>query len=124
MREFLIKFSKNIDIPIETIYSPGSVYVVRVVAFFRKTGFLLSSKQKNTSKKKPRPIIIIKTTNEISEIVGLSSNTIYQRIRPYISLEDCNIKEKECFGLDLKKRKRNFIFGKKNKKIKSDLSIP
>ncbi|WP_457641258.1 hypothetical protein [Persephonella sp.] len=107
MREFLK------DIYPEISYKRGDVFVVNVLSLFEKSKFLLSGKKSNTSPKKSRPIVILKTKSENCEFFALSTDFLHRRKRPKFPIHECEIKEENCFGLKLKKSKYNLIFGKK-----------
>ncbi len=111
------------EIYLKTDYNPfnkGDLLAILVIPFFEKTKFLLSSKQKNVSLNKSRPIIIVNiTNNETITLVAFTRNIILRRNRPKVSIKDCIIEKSldECFGLNLKNN-ISWIFSKKTKKSK------
>ncbi len=101
----------------ELKYKTGYVYVIKVLPFKEKTGYLLSLKGKSTPPNKRRPIIIVNNTHEKIKFFAISSNKNFSHSRPKFNLKKCKITKlpDDCLGLNLTDKKINLVFAKKNK---------
>ena len=95
-------------------FKEGDFCILNVLSFYDKTGFLLSSKLRDTSPRKFRPIIITQIAGERVSFVATTTD-IAKRDQK-IDISQCKISKpkEECSGIDLK-RKYTWLFTKKTK---------
>ncbi len=100
-------------------FKEGDFLVIRVIDFYKKSGFVLTSRIKNAPPKKSRPIIITETADEKVRFVATTTDLNSRKDRPKIHTKECTIKKspEECFGLHLN-RKYSWLFAKKTQKTK------
>ncbi|MBK3332642.1 hypothetical protein GWK41_06140 [Persephonella atlantica] len=98
-------------------FKEGNFLVIRVIDFYKKSGFVLTSRIKNASQNKSRPIIITEVTDEKIRFVATTKSP--KQHAPKINVEKCVIEKvpEECFGLPLN-RKYSWLFVKKTQKTK------
>ncbi len=108
-------FTKLNEYPV----NKGDFCLINVEAYYQKTKFLLTSKQKNLSSFKSRPLIVTDVNAENVRFVVTTTNVKYRKTRPEISIKDCEIKKQpeDCNGLNLR-RKTTWLFAKKTKSKK------
>lgn len=110
-------FSKNFPNSYIHLYE---LYVVNVKAFFEKTRYLLTSKSKNISFNKSRPIIITSVEDGKVQFVALSTYLLKRDPLREIDTSSCKYDKApdECFGVGY--RKHSWLFSKitQNKKIR------
>ncbi len=98
-------------------FKEGDFCILNVLAFYDQTGFVLSSKVKNTSSAKFRPIIITQISGE--RVSFVATTTDFAKRDQKIDISQCKIvkPKEECSGINLKRR-YTWLFTKRTKSKK------
>jgi len=101
-------------------FKEGDFCILNVLAFYGRTGFVLSSKIKNTSPTKFRPIIITQISGERISFVATTTDFAKRGQKIKINISQCKITKpkEECSNIDLNRR-YTWLFIKKTKSKKT-----